>query len=387
MAVQSKKSMKEQLQRRMGQEQSHYRKVGSLFLPNLVGVKFYKETTGANLLDILTYCSGKNDPVLPGDPFAHKLVIFIHRAASVTGEDMICMEQTFKGKKRRCPNCIEYRSRIERGCPESETKPYKYAGWPRVIYNIYDRMKPGDGAQIWNASAYLFQQYLDVICRKSPLPGQKQGQENFVAYMDPSLDGRSIGFDRQGKDELKKYIGVHFEERSTPVPDEIVAAAKVLDELIAWPTFESSYEDLWGVKYEGIDGAPKVTTTSYPAVSEDRQTKYEADTEGSASEPASEEEKPAPEEEESEEDRETRELEEKLAKKKAEKAAKEAIAAKEKEADGKKKKDSAPKATGGNPCPAGHKFGVDIDEKPECSAPCNQWKACALESDRLENAK
>ena len=363
MAVQGKRSMKEKLQDRQQKEQVFYRRGSSLFISNISNLKYYKTPTGANLIDIVPYTAGKNDPIEPGD-IAHKLVIYLHKGLSQTGEDIICMEKTFKGTRGKCPACQEYRRRVEACMSDEETKPFKVGAWPRVLYNVYDRLKPGDGLQVWNASSFLFQQYLDVIARRSSLSQGKQ-PENFIGFMDPSLDGRSIGFDKQGKEELTKYIGVHFEERETEVPESILESAHVLDEIVAWPTFEQSYEEIWGVPYNGeVSEASKTAS---------RASKFESK--------VKEEDIPAAVDEdvESEEEREQRMLEEKLA---ALKEKKEEVKTSEKKLDSKKED----KKGGTNPCSHGYVFGADIDEKPECDE-CKAWKDCAKEADRLEREK
>ena len=351
MTVQSKRSMKELLQKRMEADQIRYRRIGSLYRQDLLGVKFFKCKEGDNLVDIVTYTSGDNDPVSPND-LAFVLKIFIHRGLSQTGGDLICLEQTF-GKKFRCPCCEEYRRKINIGAPEAETRPLRYQGWPRTFYNIYDRKDPGAGIQVWHTSAFLFQQYLDVICRKSVLSGQSQGIENFIPYMDPTLDGRSIAFRREGTGEKTKFIGIRFEDRVTEVPESVVKSAHALDELIFFPTFEQAYEEFWGVPY----GEEEVLERSAKFVGEDDK---------------------SVEEKESAEEEEERELREKLT----------AIEAKKKKRtkEDSKKDEQKREVKSTNGCPYGHEFGVDIDEKPDCDK-CQFWKDCANENDRLERER
>lgn len=390
MAVQGKKTMKELYQERMKKDNEHYRRVGSLWVSDLSNVKFYKMGDGMNFIDILPYTSGPNDPVAPGDPLTFVLRIFLHKDAGQNGEDLICMEKTFGGKKFKCPVCKEYQRRIDIGASEAEVKACKPQGWPRTIYNVYDRKDPGKGAQVWNTSAFMLQQYLDVICQKQTPAGPTE----YIAYMDPSMDGRTIAFDKQGKEEKTRFIGVHFEERATAVPDAVLNQVKILDQLIAWPTYAQTFEDYWGVPFTGDEEAPvkgRAVGSGLPPAEppESRASKFEAKPEPQDV-PEPEEEKAEEAPEESDEDREMREAEEKLAeakRKKAEKAAAEKKAvekpAEEKKESKKEPKKEPPVASGGNKCPHGHKFGADIDEKPECND-CKSWKDCAKEQDRLE---
>jgi len=382
MAVQGKKTMKELYQERMKKDNEHYRRVGSLWVSDLSNVKFYKLGDGMNFLDVLPYTSGPNDPVAPGDPLTFVLRVFLHKEAGQNGEDLICMEKTFGPKKFKDPVCKEYQRRIDIGATEAEIKACKPQGWPRTIYNVYDRKDPGKGAQVWNTSAFMLQQYLDVICQKQT----PSGPTEYIAYMDPSLDGRTIAFDKQGKEEKTRFIGVHFEDRATAVPEAVLKQVQVLDQLIAWPTYAQTFEDFWGVKYTGDDEPPVKskavgTGTDLPPVAEERSNKFVGKNE--------ENDVPEPEApEESDEDREEREAEERLAaakRKKEEKAAAEKAGATKSKEEKKEEPKAETKSTGagGNKCPHGHKFGSDIDEKPECNE-CKVWKDCAKEQDRLE---
>lgn len=375
----SRKSMREEMQKRMDKENQHYQRRGSLFRSDVQGVKFFKCKEGPNLLDILAYTSGKYDPI-EADSFAYVLRVFIHRGVSQDGGDIICIEQTFKNQQRReelfgkgcfCPVCKEYRRRVNSGATKEETDGLRYANWPRAIYNVYDRRDPGQGIQIWETSSYLLQQYLDVISKRSALPGETQGIENYIPYMDIE-EGRSISFKREGMDEKTKFIGIAFEDRRTPITEKMADEAKPLDEIIAWPTVASAHEAFWGVPMDDANPTPPTT----------RGAKYEKE------QPKKNDDVPAavgktPEEIEEEE------LQAKLDALKKKKAADAAPKeTKEKQPDPALKEGKvteAPKASasGTNQCPSSYRFGVDIDDKPECEK-CGVWKDCAKENDRLD---
>jgi hypothetical protein len=363
-------------QQRMNQEQNFYRRGSNIFKPGVPGLKYYKTPDGPNLIDILPYFSGEYDPISSGT-IAHKLILFIHPKLSQTGEDIICMNRTFKGLRGQCAGCEELQRKMDSGASEEDQKRFRPASWPRGIYNVYDRLKPGDGAQVWNASTYLFQQYLEVNQRRAQIPGEPIA-ENFIEFFDPSINGRSIAFDKQGKEELTKYIGIHFESRRSPVPDEVLEKAHVLDEIIAWPTYGETFEDIWGFPYDGQQGSPKEKFQSQvPAgMPSDRLGKYaEKNQEADVSEP----ELPASPAE-TEDEREERELAEKLkAIQDKKKKQQEEEAKKEQSSKSKKEEKKSPEGK----CPHKHTFGVDIDSTPDCEK-CNAWKECAKECDRLE---
>ncbi|MFA7099904.1 MAG: hypothetical protein WC143_07480 [Eubacteriales bacterium] len=396
MARPSRRSMKEELQGRQNMENNQYRNNSSLFKKNLEGVKFFKCKEGENVFDIIPYVTGENDPISGSGKYAYVLRIFVHKGASISGGDIICLEQTFPNKKCKCPVCVEYRKRAAKGATKDELKPLRYAAWPRTLYNVWDKKDPNAGVQVFNTSAWLLQQYLDVISKKTNLRGGG-AIEAYIPFADPD-EGRSIAFDRQGTDEKTKFIGVRFEDRDEIVPDEILDAAKCLDELIAIPTEEEAYEQFWGTKKECEERGQESVDPDRVA----RRSKYES------KDSSSEIEKPAddktvsdrkaellkqiaelekksddipPEVEETKEEREERELEEKLA---AMREAKfdEKVKPTQKT---KTKLDKEPEKTvsSGGKCPGGGTFGVDIDELKECDS-CKFWKDCAREQDRIE---
>lgn len=375
----SRRTMREQMQRRMEKEGQHYQRRGSLFLSTLQGVKFFRCKEGPNLLDILLYEAGKYDPI-EANAMAYVLRIFRHPGCAQDGGDIICIEQTFRDQNRRdalfgkgayCPVCKEYKMRVSKGATKEETDSIRYANWPRTIYNIFDRRDPGVGCQVWETSAYLLQQYLDVISQKSLLPGEARGIETYIPYMDIE-DGRSISFQREGMDEKSKFIGVKFEERRTPIPENVVDAVHPLDELIAWPSVESAHEAFWGVPLGG-------GTQRLGAEPVDRPAKYEKAKKAKEEDVPEPPEPEEPEEEElSDEEREAAELEARLKALKEKKAGKDKVDAKPEPKKETKKKGSGSESK----CPYGHKFGEDIDDKAECEK-CEVWKDCAKENDRL----
>lgn len=359
----SRRSMKQELQERQSQESGTYRKTSSLFKSNIGNVKFFKCKEGGNLFDIIPYEVGNNDPISKKGSLGYVLRVFVHKGASQTGEDIICLEQSFPGKKLKCPVCTEYRKRIAKGESPDDLNHLKYGGWPRTIYNVIDRKDINSGVQIFNTSAWLLQQYLDVISKKTNVNKKTSELESYVPFADLE-EGRSIAFDRQGMDEKTKFIGVRFEDRDEPIPEEITEKTSYcLDDLIAWPTEEEAYEAFWGVS-RSSEKSQSVT------VKED-----DIDDRAFCSDAKEESE---PEEEQSQEIDEEAELEKKLA---SMKAKKESDKKTKKEAE----KDEESKYSKKSKCPSGHKFGVDIDDKKECDD-CDPdvWKLCAKEQARLE---
>jgi hypothetical protein len=75
----SRRSMREQMQKRQEKEGQYYQRKGSLFAGN-TDAKFFKCKEGPNLIDILAYKAGKFDPI-EADSFAYVLRIFIHQGS------------------------------------------------------------------------------------------------------------------------------------------------------------------------------------------------------------------------------------------------------------------------------------------------------------------
>jgi hypothetical protein len=240
---------------------------------------------------------------------------------------------------------------IKKGGDEVEIKAMGAGRYPRSIYNVvcYDSQEEANkGVQVWHTSNFLMQQYLLELARRPVRPGQ-QKVEPFIAFMDPD-EGRTIAFKHEGKQDSTKYIGIKFEDRDYTIPDDILAQAHCLDGLIAWPTYEQVYEDFWGVPYAG-EASPS---------EEARAGKYAGGDD-------------VPGEVAKEEVKSTRARPRPQAKT-AESAAPKEVAAKPSAKD--------------NPCPYGHKFGVDIDDVKDCEqCPKDKWKDCAREADRIEKEK
>lgn len=383
MAKSSRRSLKKELQERQSQESGTYRRTSSLFKNNIGNVKFFKCKEGGNLFDIIPYEVGNNDPISKKGSLAYVLRIFVHKGASQTGEDIICLEQTFPGKKYKCPVCVEYRKRIAKGESPEDLKHLKYGGWPRTIYNVLDRKDMNAGIQVFNTSAWLFQQYLDVISKKTSLNKKTSELESHVPFADLE-DGRSIAFDRQGMDEKTKFIGVRFEDRDDPIPDEITEkSAYCLDELIAWPTEDEAYEAFWGVAPNSNE--PKQTKNREDDIDDEKICEEKGGDEKDEEIEQEVEENNTCEEMTEDEDDEEAKLQKQLEEMKAKKEAKKR-AEKEAEERAEKGKKSETSKSGKNKCPHDHKFGVDIDEHKECED-CAEWKLCAKEQVRLESGK
>ena len=350
----SRRSAKEELVRRLEGDYNRKKGGGSLFRTDVKGVSFWQCKEGDHIFDIIPYTAGDMDPIEPGSE-SYVLEFFVHNNVGQQEGQIICMAETFK---KPCPICEERRRLIKKGDDEQRIKELTPSRFPRSIYNIvcYDsKEEENKGAQVWHTSNYLLQQYLLALAKRPTRPGQKS-VEPFIAFMDVD-EGKSIAFKREGKKESTKYIGIRFEDRNYKISDEIAKEAHVLDELIAWPTYEEVYLEFWGQPFASEKAAedPPARGAKYE---EKKEVKSDPPPRGRRQEPEPEEKKPVEEEP--------------LVSGRRRNVAEEDV--------------PDPDVGKGNKCPAGKGFGIDIDDLKQCDK-CTVWKECAKEADAIEKAK
>lgn len=335
MPVQSRRSPKEELMRRLEGDYNRKKGGGALFRTDLKGVNFWSAKEGDHLIDIIPYTAGAMDPIEPGGE-SYVLEFYVHSNVGQQEGMIICLAETFK---KPCPICEERRRLIKLGDDEQRIKDLTPSRYPRSIYNVvcYDADEKSKGVQVWHTSNYLFQQYLLALAKKPMRSGQKNF-EPFIAFMDLD-DGKSIAFTREGKEKSTKYIGIRFEDRGYKIEDDIAQSAHVLDELIAWPTYEDVYRFFWGTSCESDNKSTEASNAKNKPHERDVPIELPP--------------------------RETKRAD-KVAEVKNETAS--------------RQQESA------NRCPAGKNFGYDIDELKECDT-CSVWKDCAKEADAIEKSK
>lgn len=337
MPKQSKRSPKEELMRRLEGDYNRKKGGGTLFRSDLRGVNFWSCKEAEHLIDIIPYTAGDMDPIEPGSE-SYVLEFYVHNNVCQVEGMTICLAETFN---KPCPICEDRRHLIKIGGDEQRIKDLTPSRYPRSIYNVvcYDSAdEKNKGVQIWHTSNFLFQQYLLALAKKPMRSGQKNF-EPFIAFMDVD-EGKSIAFTREGKEKNTKFIGIRFEDRDYKINDEIKSSAHVLDELIAWPTYEEVYKAYWGTDCSSAGSA--VTSR------ESRNADYEKEMPVSTYE------------------RNTKHF--------------------EKDENEKQNVQTTQRDSSINKCPAGKNFGVDIDDLKECDN-CTVWKDCAKEADAIERSK
>lgn len=343
---------REQLKREVNESQkedNNRQERGDSFFKN--GTKVWSCKEGKHLLDIIPYATGKVDPRGPGKG-AYVFEFYIHSNVGAKKEgSIICLEKTF-GKP--CPVCEDRRARMANHEPEEVIKALEPKRNPRCVYNVvvYDTEEERKkGVQVFHTSSYLMQQELMELSRQISWSGEDDDAspvETFVYFADPD-EGKAISFKREGMKETTKFTGLTFQNRRYKISDEILDQAYTLDEQVNVPTYDQAYLEYYGVSAKGE--RKETATSSRTEVEEKRQRKYEPEDDDSVEE--TQEEMP-PEE------------------------------------PPKRQRKSEPERTAAAPnqCPAGGRFGHDIDSLPECNnCESKVWKECARESERITSSQ
>ena len=167
-----------------------------------------------------------------------------------------------------------------------------------------------------------------------------------MSFSDPSKEGKSLSFKREGKDlQNTRYIGHKTEGRDYELGEEVLNKANCLDELIHIPTYEEVHATFWGHEIAEKEETEKKTVEEQtePAAATAKSPRARR---GQAVESLKEEPKSA---------------------EKLKKAAKEDDVTSEH-------------------CPFGHTFGATVatDEK-DCDT-CSEWEDCSHEEIRRRRA-
>jgi len=321
-------------------------------------VKFFKPKEGKNRINIIPYIvKTKNDPLVRsgdskvGDQ-SYMLDVFLHRNVGPSQAEVICPKSNF-GKP--CPICKQAQEFKDAGKKEEAS-----ALWPKrsCFYNIIDAKNPEEGIQIWNISHFLFEKELIEEARAASDDGE------IVDFVDID-DGKTITFRAAEVDKIingKKatyleYKSFVFVDREEALDSDLVNQTVSFDELMKLPTDKEIEALLFGEDDEEEEDSEEESEDDEDEKPSKKKTKKEEDEE--AEDDSSE----------SNSDDDDEEEEEKPVKKPMVKA---------KENTKAKKSD--------NPCPHGHKYGVDVDGHEECDD-CDSWADCIKESNKLKKKK
>ena len=326
-------------------------------------VSFYSPKAGDHLIDIIPHITGENHPTIAPGKAQYYLDIWVHYGLNDDNSQCLCLSKNF-GKK--CPICEHQKQLREEG---ADDKVWKNIGPKRrTIYNIvsFDSEKEqSKGVQLWNVAHFYMEMHLTKLMKGPVRPGRKVNvSEAYIIFSDPD-EGRSVAFsieDPKSKDDFPKYVGHRFVDRDYSIPDEQLAAAICLDDLLHIPSYNEVYELYWGEKV-----GSKVKENKTDEV-EDEIAEIEEETdeveEVEAPAPTRSGRKPAKSEPEPE-------IEEEV-----EKEIEEEIEEEEKPAPT-PKKNKVKKAASAVTCPMGFEYAVEFDTYEECDdCPEDTWTAC-----------
>ncbi len=316
---------------------------GSYFIKDKIpqGMGFWKCTEGQHIIDILPWKTGPDHPKGAGK-YAYSLVLWVHQNIGVLKDHFVCQSRHFKIKDPMCDYIAKGR------LPGDEWNAVRAK--QRNVFLIWCHDTPQEeakGVQIWEISHFFMGKKLEVIS-KLPRGG------GLIPYWDP-INGKSVVWERQGTGmDNTEFLGHRFLDREEEIPDEILKQTFSLDSIVKW---KSPYEE----QFEAFYGKPYVVGKGEQpeAPPDDRPVTAQPPKEEPAKEKAKTEEPPKEET---------------------------TAEAPPSEEPAKEEKPTKAPATGDKTCPAGHKFGVDIDTHPECNG-CPKWDACSDEADLLEEQK
>jgi len=367
-------SMKEALRKRVEEgykrRESFRRGIFREDLPE--GVKFWKCGEGEHLIDIIPYIAGPNDPFTPQGEPTHVLELRVHQSVGAGEQDFVCLAENWN---KPCPICEHRKQLREEGADDDVWKaliPKR-----RVVYNIvcYDSPEEEDkGIQVWEVAWWFAERFFLELAKGPSVGRHRRGTSElgFIPFADPD-EGMSIAFTRQGSGVRNtQFLGHRFVQRDYSIPDELLDAAWVLDELIYIPTYDEVYEAYWGEgsvseekepeeeEVEEVEEEEPTPTPRRKVFVGGRVRSALAETEAEVEEDEEEEEEP--------EERPTR----------GRRGVRRESEPEEEEPE--------EREVGENKCPGGGEFGVDVDQLDYCEE-CDRWEECVEEFERRERER
>ena len=346
---------------------------GYLHVPK--DIPFFKEEPGARMtLDILPYIvKDPNHPdrddeseIAVPDSYWYKRPFRTHRSIGVDNTTVIC--PTSIGKK--CPIC-DYRARLlKEGMNWKDESVRALKPTDRNLYYVVPigHSKYKEVPHIWEISQFLFQEALNDELEENAdngcFPELSGGKSLRIRFSEETFDGNKYA----------KTSRIDFEDRDYEYPEDLVEKLPSLDSMIDIKPYEtlerlflqtgSSQETPHEVdKPEAYQEEETQSIRRRKTTSPDTQEATPENRRSALRTPQHEEEAP-PENETPRTRREPRPTETKAPSSEQSKPTADAPPARQR----------AP-AKKGPSCPAGHQFGQDADDYPEC-AKCEIWEAC-----------
>ena len=225
---------------RKSQEDSHARKDDSgkfkTIFKDIPG-GLWKCKEGEHSINIIPFIAGPNHPTKKEGKSTYILDVFVHTKVGSNEDSYICLNKSY-GKE--CPIC-DYQTRLHKQDDFDEAEVKALYPTRRAVYNVQvlDTKEDKKTIRIFDVSHFLFEK--ELVERAENMKGGK------VYFADPD-EGKIIAFKRRGKGAKDtKYAPFDFEERESPISDEMLDGAYCLDMMINIPTQEEVSHAFFGV--------------------------------------------------------------------------------------------------------------------------------------------
>lgn len=398
MAQGKRRSFRDKIAHNSAQQRTKASSYGHLLLPR--GVNVFKEEPNTRVsLDFIPYVvSDSNHPdkdeqseIAVKGSLWYRRPYKLHRNVGPENTSLVC--PTSMGKK--CPIC-EYRAKLlAEGTKWDDESVKSIKPSDRSIYYVRPKgvKKYEDDYHVWDISNFLFQ---------SKLNDELEENDEFCDFPDLE-DGLTlrIRFSEEsfGSNKYADTSRIDFEQRNYKYDEKEIEELTPLDEVLAVKSYKE-IEDIFlgssssddededssgqsGVDEEDVDSRPlrrsRAGTGTTPKtvlrIKPDWEEQDDEDEEETEQEQVEEEEREPP----SAYRRSDRNREDRSSS--AGGNSKDTVRARDNKASPVVEKPSAAKPTRGkaadpeDKCPSGYRFGVDTDEKPECSE-CPIWNDC-----------
>ncbi|MBU2177415.1 MAG: hypothetical protein KJ556_20175 [Gammaproteobacteria bacterium] len=319
------------------------------------GVKYFTPEREATIEIVPFYSSGLMAGIDKG-VLLRWVEAWIHRGVGTTKARIVC-PKTFD-VKARCPICEEWH-RLQDDESQNEATVDALRPQLRLLYNVYDYADEGAGIKVWDVSYHLFQKFLE---QEETYKAEKLNVDRIdAAHPDDGFTIEMKGVQKHfGKRAFYEYSAINLLKRGEPVGDDLIEQATPLDRCLirlSYDQIEKVFLDLEGPS----EGGEKAPPADEGRAQTRRQPPQEAEPEPEkteAPEPAPQGRRRAAPSQEPEPTTTRRHNQ----------TEPEPPPAEETKTAG---------SEGENPCPYGHRFGVDSNEKGECNdCAAAAWEAC-----------
>lgn len=191
-----------------------------------------------HIIDVIPYLAGSNHPHLEEGEIGLLLDVYRHGNVGPNEDNYVCLSRTFN---QPCPICEDQREKRKSGeYSDDDLKVLNPSR--RSIYNVWvhdNEKEEAKGVQLWEVAQWFFDKHVSARA-KSARTGE------YINYADPET-GKSIQFERKGKGRQNTEFLAHtFIDREYAIPDEVLAQAIPLDQVITIPSYDDVYRAYFG---------------------------------------------------------------------------------------------------------------------------------------------